>query len=301
MIATSTGYGLTIAHSMTDIHLTGKPSVLQQPRLPFASALPAFAVSPINRCNLPAVILGGCTYQRYPVPLFIDAVENLHWRFFRNIDQFDSAEERALHFHQYMCSAFLLEQPDQAGFSPDNTGIRRDKADYLLLLRGWMFESDSVEAAVMKRWVESRFGLLTLYHKGRITGVHSDEYQIYLNDYVRGLYNSNALEAQLDLLYTYCQYELSRQWPALQHRTLYRGVHQLQQFYQSVDQNHQNKTILFNNLNSFTGDRDQAGIFGNHILEVRIPTPKIIYFPGLLPNILRGEDEYLVLGGLYMA
>lgn len=281
---------------MTDIHLAHSDDLALPPLTP---ALPAFAASPINRCNLPAVILGGCTYQKYPVPLIVDSVEILHWRFFRQIDRIASPSERALHFHQYMCSAFLLEQPEQAGFSPENIGIHRDKATYLLLLRGWMFESDSVEAAVMKRWVESRFGLLTLYHKGRITSSRSEAFQNFLNDYVRGLYNSNALEAQLDLLYTYCQYELSRQWPELQHKTLYRGVLQLEQFYQPNDHHGPIKTILLNNLNSFSSDRDQAGIFGHHVIEIPVPIPKILYFSGLLPNVLQGEDEYLVIGGMY--
>jgi NAD+--dinitrogen-reductase ADP-D-ribosyltransferase len=279
---------------MTDIHLAHSDDLTPQ-----TPALPDFAASPINRCNLPAVILGGCTYQKYPVPLMIDSVEILHWRFFRQIDRISSPSERAVHFHRYMCSAFLLEQPDQAGFSPDNIGIRRDRATYLRLLRGWMFEADSVEAAVMKRWVESRFGLLTLYHKGRITSIRSEEYQNYLKDYVRGLYNSNALEAQLDLLYTYCQYELSRQWPELQHKTLYRGVLQLEQFYPPNEHHTGINAILLNNLNSFSSDRDQAGIFGHHVIDVQVPTPKILYFPGLLPNVLQGEDEYLVIGGMY--
>ena len=36
-----------------------------------APALPRFARLPINRCNLPAAILGGLTYQRHPTPLTI--------------------------------------------------------------------------------------------------------------------------------------------------------------------------------------------------------------------------------------
>ena len=69
----------------------------------------------------------------------------------------------------------------------------------------------------MKRWVESRFGLLTLNHGGLVSDTNSAAYGSYQADYVRGLYNSNALESQLDLLYTFCQYELQRQWPGRTH------------------------------------------------------------------------------------
>ena len=40
-------------------------------------SLPTWARLPINRCNLPAAILGSLTYQRHPVPLKLDGVEDL--------------------------------------------------------------------------------------------------------------------------------------------------------------------------------------------------------------------------------
>jgi len=57
--------------------------------------------------------------------------------------------------------------------------------------------------------------------------------------------------------------------------------------------------LLLNNLNSFTGQRERADEFGDYILTVRVPTPLIVCYCGLLPGALRGEDEYLVLGGVY--
>lgn len=253
--------------------------------------LPAFAAAPINRCNLPAVILGGLTYQHCPTALHIDMVQEFHARLFTQLDGLDTPSERAQHFRQYMNSAFLLSDSEQVGFSHQNSGIRRDKADYLRLIRGWMFDANSIEAAVIKRWVESRFGLLTLNHKGVIYGVSSDEYQRYLQDYVRGLYNSNALESQLDLLYTYCQYELIRQMPKTTHLALFRGVNGLPKSNSCCQ-------LLLNNINSCSDARDQASIFGDHVFSANIPTTKILYFPDLLPNLLRGEREFLVIGGM---
>ena len=263
------------------------------------TSLPAFARSPINRCNLPALILGSLTFQQHPVPLAIDGIRELHGYFFRTLESIEPAETRALHFRQYMCSAFLLGQTEQAGFNPDTQGPRRDKADYLRLLRGWMFNADGIEAAVLKRWVESRFGLLTLNHRGSLSNGHSEAYVAYQTDYVRGLYNSNALESQLDVLYSYCQYELQRQWPQRNHWQLYRGINQLDEHDIVSHLGDKQYALLLNNLNSFSCDRHHSDAFGDVILETQVPAAKLLYFPELLPGVLQGESEYLVIGGVY--
>lgn len=266
-----------------------------------STSLPLHACSPLNRCNLPAVILGSYTYQQHPVPLEIDGVNVLHRELFDALGALEEASERILHFRQYMCSAFLLGKREEAGFSKANRGVRRDKSDYLRLLRGWLFNADGVEAAVMKRWVESRFGLLALNHKGCLNDVSTPTYEAYHADYVRGLYNSNALEAQLDLLYSYCQYELTRQWPDRTHWRLYRGVNHMVE-HSSMGQHSANQPkLVFNNLNSFSVDRHLCESFGDVILEVEVPTTKLLFFPELLDGVLKGESEFLVLGGVYQA
>jgi len=40
----------------------------------------------------------------------------------------------------------------------------RAKASYLRVVRGWAFDPDGREAAVLKGWVESRFGLMPRHH-----------------------------------------------------------------------------------------------------------------------------------------
>ncbi len=35
------------------------------------------------------------------------------------------------------------------------------------------------------------------------------------------------------------------------------------------------------------------------MLAVDVPLPKLAFFSHLLPGMLRGEDEYVVIGGLY--
>jgi NAD+--dinitrogen-reductase ADP-D-ribosyltransferase len=55
-----------------------------------------------------------------------------------------------------------------------------------------------------------------------------------------------------------------------------------------------------NNISSFTADRDCAWEFGSTVWEVRVPLTKIFFFSGLLPdNLLKGEDEFMVIGGEY--
>ena len=263
------------------------------------TTLPAYARSSINRCNLPAVILGGLTYQQHPVPIVIDSMLVFHRQLFRALDEIDDPALRALHFHDYMSSSFLLDHKDRAGFEPGSQRVRRGKADYLRLLRGWMFDSDSIEGAVLKRWVESRFGLLTRNHRGPLRDFESSLYQAYQSDFVRGLYNSNALEAQLDLLYSYCQYELQRRYPGRSHWQLHRGVNRLES-YDVVQQLGENRlVVLLNNLNSFSADQEHACAFGDTLLTTQVPLPKVLFFYDLLPGVLKSEREFLVIGGVY--
>ncbi|MBE0506878.1 MAG: NAD(+)--dinitrogen-reductase ADP-D-ribosyltransferase [Marinospirillum sp.] len=268
---------------------------------PQPATLPIQARSPINRCNLPSVILGSLTFQLKPAPLYIDGVLELHRQLFVALDNLVEPEVRALHFRQYMCSAFLLDHADLAGADPRYQRLKRHKADYLRLLRGWMFNADGVEAAVLKRWVESRFGLLPRNHGGALRDYEGERYAAYMADVSRGLYNANALEAQLDLLYTFCQYELQRRFPEQEHWLLYRGVNRIEA-HEVLDQGENDLCrLLLNNLNSFSSDREMSGAFGDIILETQVPGAKLLYFPGLLPNILQGEQEFLVIGGVYQA
>jgi NAD+--dinitrogen-reductase ADP-D-ribosyltransferase len=51
---------------------------------------------------------------------------------------------------------------------------------------------------------------------------------------------------------------------------------------------------------SFTDRSSIASEFGGYILEVEVPMVKLVFFSDLLPHhALRGEAEYLVIGGDY--
>ncbi len=271
-----------------------------KPSTPHASPghprLPARARLPINRCNLPADILGSLTFQRHPVALAIDGVAQLHGDLFAKLAPAHVPPVRAQIFADYMTVHFRLDRLEEAGFHP---GRHRARADYLHMLRGWLFDSDGREAAALKGWVESRFGLLPRHHRSSLHDAHSAAWQIYLAQRAAGLYSTNAVESQLDLLYTYCQYELVRQHPDSETLRLYRGINRPDEYETIAEGNAGQRVVLLNNLNSFTSSRERADEFGDAILEADVPRVKIFYYSNLLPGHLSGEDEHLVIGGLY--
>ena len=259
------------------------------------ASLPREARLPINRCNLPAVVLGGLTYQRHPSPLLIDGVAELHADLFRRLNAAPAAALADV-FRDYLTVHFRLERPEEIGF----TGLKksRAKANYVRMIRGWSFDSDSREAAVLKGWVESRFGLMPRYHKQPLRDPSSDAYRRYMEMRSHGLYGTNALESQFDLVYAFCQLELALRHPGASHVTLYRGINRMDEHEVLAKGEDGRHVILLNNLNSFTCSRERACEFGDYIVAVDVPLTKIFFYCGLLPGVLQGEDEFLVIGGV---
>jgi NAD+--dinitrogen-reductase ADP-D-ribosyltransferase len=266
------------------------------------ATLPGEARLPVNRCNLPAVILGSLTFQHHPAALYIDGVQELHRDFFQRLSRLHSLHQRQQCFNDYMTVYFRLANLDHAGYTPD-TRLDRSKANYLRLIRGWFFNPDGIEGAVIKGWVESRFGLLPRFHKQRITTPDNDAYREYEYERAHGLYNTNALEMQLDLLHSYGQYELSQRFPGQIHVRLFRGYNSARdmEFIETtrVKQDKNRRIVLLNSVNSFSADRERADEFGDIIGESYVPLSKIFVFNNLLPGLLPSEDEYVVLGGVY--
>jgi NAD+--dinitrogen-reductase ADP-D-ribosyltransferase len=261
------------------------------------TTLPRDARLPINRCNLPAVILGSLTFQRFPTPLALDGVMELHQDLFRRLDAVADAPARAQVFRDYMTVRFCLEDLEEAGYSGSRGHKARARANWEKLIRGWSFDADNREGAVLKAWVESRFGLLPRFHREPLREPGGDAWWRFQEMRARGLYGTNALEAQLDLLYTWCQYELAHRHPATRHISLYRGVNRIADHEVLEKAARDRYVILLNNLSSFTSSRDRAGEFGDYILCADIPMPKILFHYGLMPDRLQGEGEFLVIGG----
>ncbi len=280
--------------------LAPKPTMTVVASNPKPPSLPNWARLPINRCNLPAVILGSLTFQQNPTDLYLDGVMEIHRRLFCHLNTINDLKQRARYFMDYMVVYFRLEALEAVGLTPTaskQVHLRR-RADYIRMLRGWSFNPDYREGAVLKAWVESRFGLLANYHGGSLRNRDGENYLRYLEARSQGLYNTNALEAQLDLLYTYCQYELRRQYPGILHFSLYRGFNYWGDDQVLAQLDNGNRIVLLNNLSSFTLSWERADEFGDQMLKTRIPRSKIFFYSNLLPGLLKGEDEYMVIGGV---
>ena len=260
-----------------------------------AATLPRYARLPINRCNVPPVILGSLTFQRFPSPLHLDGVAELHANLFRRLAGIDDKAERATAFRDYLTVHFCLEELEKAGLNERSR--RRANANWMRVLRGWSFDSDGREGAILKGWVESRFGLLPRFHGEPLRDFSGAAYLRYQEMRSAGLYGTNALEAQLDLVYAYGQYEFQRSGGASRIE-LYRGINRLSE-HETLIGSKSRQIVLFNNMVSFTTSRERAGEFGDYILSARIPTQKVFFSCDLLPGILKGENEYLVIGGVY--
>nr|WP_242533197.1 NAD(+)--dinitrogen-reductase ADP-D-ribosyltransferase [Niveibacterium umoris] len=259
--------------------------------------LPPWARLSINRCNLPAVILGSYTYQQHPSALVLDGVLELHRDFFALLDAEPAEDVRLQLFYDYMSVSFRLDALEDAGYS-QGVSKRRGRLNYLKLIRGWHFNSDSVEGAVLKAWVESRFGLLPRHHRAPIRDFSGEPYRLYLEQRATGLYNTNALEAQLDLVYTWTQYELKRRFPDTSHFTLFRGLNRWEA-HEILGEHDGQSLVLLNNVNSFTFQRERAEEFGDSVIQTAVPIPRIFCVARLMAARLQGEDEVLAIGGVY--
>lgn len=249
-----------------------------------------------NNCNLPPWVIASRHFNDNPQPLEIQGVKEGNRFLFGKLAALGGQEERALTFNDYMSVKFQLHQwQDQT-----DTARKSIRNSYLRYLRGWMMDSNSVEGAVLKRWVESRMGILPSFHRARISGIHSEEYFEYSVDVMKGSARTNAIQSQLDILYEYCQFELIRKYPQSPVVALYRGTYDASEHdvLEQLDRNRQ--IVRLNNLVSFTSDEERAWEFGSTVWEVQVPLCKVFFYNDLLPgSIMKGEGEYLVIGGEY--
>ena len=247
----------------------------------------------IGRCNLPPGVLAAQSFQDDPSPIEIQGVRQAEGDLFDRLDSIEDPELRREAFHEYMAVRFQI---DPRGAAPKSSE-KVPKRDYIHFLLGWRIDSNTRSGAVLKSWVESRFGLFASYHSGILAEDPSARMK-YLND--KRYAEPKRITMQLDLAYTLCQYELARRFPGERWMTLYRGTHDPEEYAVRRESPGDGSLVALNNLSSFTSDPEVAWEFGSSGWKVRVPLPKIVFFGGLLPrNWLESEKEYLVLGGEY--
>lgn len=249
----------------------------------------------MNRCNIPPWAIASRHYNEKPQVIEIQGVRHNGRPLFEKLDAEDDPEKRGMIFHDFMDVRYQLHQWE----SQESRNSRKSlKKSYLRFLRGWLFDSNSVEGAVLKGWGESRLGLAPTFHNESIEDIHSEAYFRYTVDRMKGSERTSAILPQFDLLYEFVQYELRRRMPEQTHLTLYRGVYNFDD-YQVIERYNKSDYLLrLNNLNSFTDDFEKAWEFGSRVLQTEVPLTKVFFMGGLLPkSLFKGEGEVIVIGG----
>lgn len=252
--------------------------------------------SALNWCDEPPWVIASAAFNHFPVALHIAGVREANRRLFRLLDGLDSGEERGRVFHEYLCVQFGLHQWSEY-FGAARKSLRNS---YVRFLNGWARESNGPEGAVLKSWIQSRFGIAPTFHGHILHGNPGMEDPHFARERMTGRSRTNAIDAQLDLLYEVCQYEINRRYPGKERFILYRGTHDAREHRVGEETGRRRQVVRLNNLVSFTAERERAWEFGSTVWKAEVAVPKIVFFSGLLPgSLLGGEAEFLVLGGDY--
>ena len=252
-----------------------------------------------NLVGVPTGLLASVAFNEFPLPLHISGVRETNGALFRMLAEASNPGECAEVFQGYMQAVFGIGEERARPAEPASR--RRFRSSYLRLLEDWGFDASGPAGAVLKGWVESRFGLLPLYHKAVLGRFPSPAWITYVEEKMSSRFHNNSINQQIDLLYEFCQWMLAQfVFRGRRHITLYRGVNDFAEHPCLYCISRRERVIRQNNLVSFTSSRDRAGEFGDTLLEAEVPLVKVLYFNGLLPrNILKGEGEFMVIGGEY--
>jgi NAD+--dinitrogen-reductase ADP-D-ribosyltransferase len=245
-----------------------------------------------NLVGRPSDWLASAAFNEAPAPLQIWGVVETSRSLFNMLERAGDLDEAGEAFSRYMMATF--------GLDPEQRASQRGyRASFRRLIAGWGFDSNGPEGAVLKGWVESRFGLCPSFHKAVIAEASGPAFAAYVEEKMASRFHSNAIWPQLDLLFEFCQWAVARfAFPGETHLTLYRGINGFDGHGIVERLSKREAVIRLNNLVSFSSDRDAAGCFGDKILTARVPLCKLLFFNGLLASPqLRGEGEHLAIGG----
>jgi NAD+---dinitrogen-reductase ADP-D-ribosyltransferase len=248
-----------------------------------------------NLCNLPPWVIASRHFVADPRPVEITGVRESNRFLFETLDAIGDPELRARRFDDYVSVKFQLHHWER---EETDSARRSIKNSYLRFLRGWGVDSSSIEGAVLKGWVESRMGLPPTFHRERISGPESEAYGRYSLDRMKGSARTNAIFSQLDLVYTFTQYELGRRLPKERWLTLWRGQNDVGDHEVLERPERRRWLVRLNNLCSFTDEPERAWEFGSTVWEAQVPMPRVFFVSAFFPrSILKGEREHIVVGG----
>ncbi|NWF48124.1 NAD(+) ADP-ribosyltransferase [Hydrogenophaga sp. D2P1] len=225
---------------------------------------------------------------------------------FALLDRCDDLTEAREVFVHYLSIAFGLQATEKPAIgSAASAEPRRWRGSWRRLLQGWGMDANGVAGAVLKGWVESRFGLVPTFHKAPLAHFPSPAWVAYLEEKTSSRHHSNNIHQQLDLLYEFCQWALARfPLPAPQmqgpHVRLWRGSNRVEEQLLQGTLRERRCRVRLNNIVSFSLSPEEASCFGDWVFELLVPRSKLLVFPGLLPGqVLQGEQEVIALGGDY--
>lgn len=287
---------MSVPHSLDDPE--NRPPLAAQNNRHLSADFPVHWHS-TNLIGLSSAYVASQAFNDQPCSLHIAGTRETAPGLFELLAGQHSREQCGRTFQDYMTVVFGYESEQR--IRDDKHGRRRYRNSYLRLIQDWGMDSNNAQGAVLKGWVESRFGLFPTYHKQKIGSFMDKSWLAYIEEKMNSRYHNNCIYMQLDLLYEFCQWVIERfHFPAATHKTLYRGVNSLDDDGIDVNNDKQHKIVRFNSLVSFTDRPSIASEFGAYILEVEIPVVKLLFYNELLPHhALRGEAEYLVIGGDY--
>jgi len=249
-----------------------------------------------NLVGVSSQLLASVDFNDFPQRLWISGTRASHKGLFSLLAESQTQSQAADMFDEYMAAAFDLAKRK----SRDSDGAAHySRSSYLKLLQGWGFDSNGQPGAVLKGWVESRFGIVPTFHRQPLLQFPSDAWIRYLEEKLSSRFHNNCIQLQLDILYEYAQWSLERYRPfAGTHVQLYRGIHRGEAHFLQGSLKERRGVIRLNNLVSFSRSRERAEEFGDIVVCAAVPLAKILFFPGLLNDqVLNGEAEVLVIGG----
>lgn len=254
-----------------------------------------------NLVGIPAPLLGSAAFNAHPQPLRIAGARETNPGLLALLDRCAQPAQACAVFTHYMNLAFGL-QPAR-GEAASSAESRRWRTSYLKLLQGWGLDANGPAGAVLKGWVESRFGLAPSFHKAPLARFPSPAWIAYLEEKASARWRNNNIFQQLDLLFEFCQWMLARfGWEGAQdgHATLWRGSNHCEAQVVQGSLRARRCSVRLNNIVSFTRSPESAQCFGDWVLQARVPLAKLVFIPGLAATrALEGEGEVLALGGVY--
>lgn len=255
-----------------------------------------------NLVGIPARVIGSAAFNANPQRLQVAGVREANRGMFSLLERSQSADEAREVFEYYMSMMFGLKKHRLADGNEGMSERRRWRSSYLKLLQGWGLDANAPAGAVLKGWVESRFGMVPNFHADILGRFPSPQWIAYFEQKSGSRYHNNSIYQQLDLLFEFCQWMLERFELLGQgsHATLWRGSLNFEQQVVSGSVRERRCTVHLNNLVSFTVDRETACCFGDWVMKVKVPKSKLLLVPRLLnTNSLHGESEVLAIGGDY--